>query len=294
MHCTKNLTEEQIKMLPTEADILQYEKSGYYISPVVLSTELLEKAELGVEALYRGEKNRECPEIIGLANDVFDDSKALMNNEYVRFQRTEIWNVISEPIVAAIAARLARTDEIRLFADALMCKFPAKENNLGTFGWHTDKAYWPTCTSNDMLTAWIPFQDTTSDMGPMHVIEGSHHWVMNDELRKHCSVVNPNLNEFETYLKNSGKQYESIPVTLKKGQISFHNSNVFHGSPTNFSNRRRMALIAHLQDRKNKYRSAFDANGRKIVIGYDKMCGRDKNDNPDYRDQQFFPVLWSE
>lgn len=290
----KNLTKEQLETLPQEQDIQLYEELGYYISPIVLPDALLDRAVSGAEALYRGERDRGCPEIIGPANDVYDETKVLMNNEYACLQRSEIWNVVSEPIIAAIAARLARTDEIRLFADALICKFPAQQHNNGAFGWHTDKAYWPSCTSNDMLKAWIPFQDTTLNMGPMHVIERSHHWPMDAELRKFCAAGNQNLMELESYLANSGKKYRNVPMTLKKGQLSFHNGNVFHGSPANLSDRRRMTLTIHMQDRKNTYKAAYKENGDKILIGYERMCGRDINGNPDYRDPKFFPVLWSE
>ena len=244
------LSDKQRNLLPTEEEISKYEECGWYVSDKVLPMELIDAAIEGAEALYRGEKNIDHPPIIGPANDVFDESKVLMNNEYACMQRSEIWDLVSAPIVAAMAARLARTEEIRLFADALMCKFPAKKHDNGVFGWHTDKAYWPSCTSNNMLTAWIPFQDVTIDMGPMHVIENSNQWEMDDELRTFCAAGNKKLNEFESYLKKSKKKYRNVPMTLKKGQLSFHNANTFHGSSINSSDFKRMTLTIHFQDKK--------------------------------------------
>ena len=39
-------------------------------------------------------------------------------------------------------------------------------------GWHTDRGYWKTCTSANMLTAWIPFHDCDERMGTITMIEG--------------------------------------------------------------------------------------------------------------------------
>lgn len=290
----EKLTKKQKDLLPTVEDIALYEKRGWYISDKIIPTELIDAAREGAEALYRGEKNLEHPPIIGPANDVFDESKILMNNEYACMQRSEIRDLVSAPVVAAIAARLARTEEIRLFADALMCKFPAKNHDNGVFGWHTDKAYWPSCTSNDMLTAWIPFQDVTIDMGPMHVIENSHRWKMDNKLKAFCAAGNKNLDEFESYLKKSKKEYKNVPITIKKGQLSFHNANTFHGSSINTSDLKRMTLTIHFQDKKNQHLPSFNAQGNRILIGYERLCRKDLNENPDYRDPVWFPVLWNE
>jgi len=37
-------------------------------------------------------------------------------------------------------------------------------------------AYWKTCTSNGILTAWIPMQDASMEMGTIAVLDGSHLW----------------------------------------------------------------------------------------------------------------------
>lgn len=292
MNSLKDLTEDQIKILPTEEDIKKYEELGWYVSPIILSDDLLDKAFLAGKDLYSGNRDADSPTILGPANDIYDESKVLMNNEYASLQKKEIRDIVFEPIVSAIAAKLSRTDEIRLFADALMCKFPAQKHNNGAFGWHTDKAYWPSCSSNDMLTAWIPLQDTTVDMGPMHVIENSHHWLMDDNLKKFCAAGNQNLTELEAYLRENKSNYRNLPMALKKGQLSFHNCNVFHGSPSNLSDKERMTLTIHMQDAKNNYEKKFKENGEKIIIGYEKMCKKDANGDPDYRDSLFFPVLW--
>lgn len=278
--------------LPTETQIQDFEAKGWIATDYILPEELIDEAIRGADDLYKGNRNRDCREIVGPANDVYDETKVLMNNEYACLQRSEIWDVVSFPMISAIAARLARTDEIRLFADALMCKFPATNQSNGVFGWHTDKAYWPSCTSNDMLTAWIPFQDVTLDMGPMYVMENSHRWEWTDEVKAFCAAGNQDLEQLEQYCIREQLPYRKVPMTLKKGQISFHNCNTFHGSSVNTSSKRRMTLTIHFQDARNTFKQAYDANGDEIRIGYERVCGKDSEGYPDYRDPEFFPVLF--
>jgi len=292
MNTPKDLTQEQIKLLPTEQEIQQYETLGWYISPIVIPEHIIDESLKGAMSFLNGNVDFEHPDIKGPANDSNDGVRTLTNNEFASLQKKEIKDLVNYPIVSAIAAKLSRTEEVRLFADALMCKFPEKENNSSAFGWHTDKAYWPSCTSNDMLTAWIPLQDVTIDMGPMIVIENSHKWELDTELKKYCAAGNKDLQGLESYLEKSGKEYKYIPMTLKKGQLSFHNGNSFHASSVNKSNLNRVTLTIHMQDKKNVYKAAYNDKNEKIIIGYERMCRKDSNGNPDYRDPKIFPVLW--
>jgi len=290
----QRLKDYERAVLPSQDEISAYEQKGWYVSPMIIPDELIESAKKGAYAIYRGEKNRDCPPIEGPANDTFDETKVLMNNEYACMQRSEIWDLVSMPVISAIAARLARTHEIRLFADALMCKFPSKNVKEGVFGWHTDKAYWPSCSSNDMLTAWIPLQDVTIDMGPMHVIENSQNWEMDEALKSYCAAGIKDLTALEMHLKQTNREYRNVPMTLKKGQLSFHNANTFHGSSANTTSIPRMTLTIHMQDASNVHVPAFNKNGDRILIGYERLAKKDDLGNPDYRDPAWFPVLWSE
>jgi len=293
MNSFQDLTEAQMALLPTEEDVLHYEKRGWYISPNILPVNLLEAAVKGAKDFYAGERNPFPKEMMGIADDEYDENASFLNNECISLRQPEIRHLIHSPFVAAIAAKLCRTSEIRLFADGLMTKMPSKKKD-GVFGWHTDKAYWPSCTSNRMLTAWIPLQDVTLDMGPITVIENSHRWEFDDELKQYCAAGNKDLESFEQYLKENKTDYKYVPLVLKKGQISFHTGNLFHASAINTSDKKRMAVAIHLQDKSNEYKAAFKENGDKIVIGYEKNCRKDKNGNPDYRDPMMFPVLWNE
>lgn len=214
-----------------------------------------------------------------------------MNNEFVTLQKKELQTLGFHPLIAAAASILAETDEVRLFADSLVNKLPTK-NKTGVVGWHSDKAYWPTCTSNNMLTAWIPLQDCTIDMGPLTHIDESHKWKDEEQLKSFFSFNNQDLTSFEDYLSKQKKEYTKTSMTLKKGQVSFHNCNTIHSSFPNVSNVNRLALAVHFQDKANRYQKAYKENGELIVIGYDKICKKDSSGNPDYTDSELFPLIF--
>ncbi len=291
---TKELTEEQVNLLPTEKDILFYEKYGWYVSPVILSEDLMKEGVLGAKEFYDGIRDFKLKDNKGIADEDYNPSSAIRNNEFVTLQKKELQKIGFHPMISAIAAKLARTSEVRLFADSLVNKLPSKPTSKGVVGWHSDKAYWPTCSSNKLLTAWIPFQDCTEDMGPLMHIDKSHLWKDEKELKNFFSFNNQDLAKFEEYLKKNKPDFKTSFMNLKKGQVSFHNCNTIHSSYPNISNKDRLALAVHMQDCSNTYQESFKDTGEKIVIGYDRICKKDEFGNPDYRDSDLFPVLFKE
>lgn len=286
------LTDQETVYLPSEKEILSYEEKGWYASPIVLPEVLIDEAIEGASQFYAGKRDYVLPNSDRIANDVEQEGAVILNNEFVTLQKKELQTLGFNPLIAAIAAKLTRTSEIRLFADSLICKLPSKNTQQGVVGWHTDRAYWPTCTSDKMLTAWIPLQDCTVEMGTLLHIQGSNLWKDDLTLKSFYSFNNQDLGKFENYLTKEKPNHIKQPMLLKKGQISFHNCHTIHSSSPNNSFINRMALALHFQDGDNQYQKSYKPNGELIEIGYDKMCRRDINGNPDYSDPNLFPTLW--
>lgn len=292
-HGPADLTDDQSHLLPTPWDIERFHETGWYKSPVVLPEDLLDHAMRGVKAFHAGERDWTLENTSRIGDDDCSSDKAILNKEMSSLQKKEIRDLLNTPILGAIAAKLARTNSIRLFADALIAKRPFKGvNNPGIVGWHADRAYWPTCSSHNMITMWIPLQDCTIDMGPVFYIEGSHKWKEDLRLRKFYNFNDQNLDDLDDFLKHEKPNNARIPMTLKKGQISVHHGYTIHASRPNTSNRDRIAFAVHLQDEANHYVPAFYPDGNKVEIGYDLVCGKDSNGNPDYSDPEVFPELF--
>lgn len=289
-----HLSGDQKNLLPTEEDILIYEKNGWYASPVILDHALIDQAIRGAKDFYKGKTDFNFIGSEKIANDGGENVNPVMNNEFVSLQKAELQALGFHPMISAVAALLSRSSEIRLFADSLINKTPVNESiKQGAVGWHTDKAYWPTCTSDKLLTAWIPFQDCTIEMGTLMHIDQSHLWKDESLLKSFYSFNNQDLSKLNDFLKEHKPNHKKTPLLLKKGQVSFHNCHTIHASEPNTSKVNRMALAMHLQDETNQYQKAFNKDGELIQIGYDMLCEKDEDGNPDYSDEKIFPLLYT-
>ena len=110
------------RLLPGEEDVAFYEEHGYYVTPKVLPDDVSWKP---------------------------GDGDTIRNSEYTALQNREIRALVQRPIIGAIAGRLTRSSEIRLWDDQLVSKPPSAGPRGPVVGWHTDRAYWMTCTSED-------------------------------------------------------------------------------------------------------------------------------------------------
>ena len=190
------------------------------------------------------------------------------------------------PVIGAIASRLAGAAAIRLWDDQLVWKEPVDDDTTGVVGWHTDRAYWMTCTSEDMLTAWIPFHDCPAEMGPLMVLDGSHRWEGTDQMR---SFKNRNLADVGVPIPVQDVKELIRAMALLKGQMSFHHCRTVHGSATNRGSRPRVSLAVHLQDGANHWRPFCNVNGSRLELANDRMTQRHPDGTPDYSDPALFP-----
>lgn len=290
---TYTLTDEQRTLLPSEADVALYEVQGYYISKEgVIPDWLIEKAIHGSQRYYRGERDSNLPLESGYANTLPVDETTPRNNEFVSLQINELKELALYPLIGAIAARLTRSPTIRLLDDQLIWKPSDELNSSKTItGWHADRAYWGTCSSDKLTTTWIPLHEIEITRSPLVVMAGSHHWAGMQDLR---FFNHKNLSDLEARLRAEGKQVEIVSMTLKQGQVSFHHGWTVHASYPNTSGKPRLSLAVHLQDGDNHYRPYCNTKGEEIHIFDEKLCRRLPNGDPDFSDPAVFPVVWSE
>lgn len=275
-------------LLPTEEDVAFYEAHGWYVSPPVLSAETLDRVLEDCLRFFAGERDALLPG--GSEFDWRQMTSLRFKIPYVSLQMRQVRELAQAPLLGAIAARLARTPTVRLFRDALSYKPPAVGKRAARVGWHTDRAYWPTCTSDSMLTAWIPFADCDESRGTLVVLDGSHRWPDSLERTFNDQDLEGTLARFTA----GGKPPVEVPIILHKGQISFHHCRLLHASRENRSHATRMSLVVHLQDAGNRYRREHNAEGMPVAHLNDFLCRKLPTGHPDYADPAVCPVLWSE
>ena len=172
------LTPEQCALLPDESDVAFYEQNGYYISKEGIVPEaLIDSASEGARRFYEGERDAVLPFDTGFSDWKPGDGEGQRNSEFVSLQKKELKALAVYPLLGAIAARLTRSGTIRVLDDQLIFK-PSSPQNLSSTvtGWHADRAYWATCSSDKMITVWIPLHSVEISRSPLVVMAGSHRW----------------------------------------------------------------------------------------------------------------------
>jgi len=279
------------KFLPAETDVLFYEEHGYYVTGKVLPDGVIDTAIRGAERYWAGERDWKLPISNGFSDWKPGDGDGMRNSEFTALQNREIRALIEYPIIGAIAARLTRSPIIRLWDDQLLWKPPSTGPSGPVVGWHTDRAYWMTCTSEAMLTAWIPLQDIPEEMGPIMYVDGSHKWPDPEVMRTFNSQ---DLEAMEQRFLGDEKRSLKRAMALEKGQMAFHHNRTLHGSDVNRSDRPRKSVALHMQDGSNRYQTYLNEAGVPWHLINDDLARKQANGNPDYTDPAVFPVLWSD
>jgi Phytanoyl-CoA dioxygenase (PhyH) len=276
----------------TESDVAFYQEHGYWVSPVVIAPDVLDAAERGMERFYA----RDVDHLLDWDRRTDIDSfplgryshwgwvpahgDVMRKNDYTSLRVNELSSLAHYPVVAACAARLSGFPQLRLWHDQLLYKPVDAGNTPAYVKWHTDRFYWQTCSSEEMLTAWIPFADVTERDGAMCVLDGSHRWsdeVDIDWSSAPFSVIDDVVSQYHA---------ELVPICLERGQISFHHCKTIHGSGLNRGKTARRSFVIHFQPGTNRYveRGYHHAN--------DDLVRTTSDGVPDYADPDISPQLF--
>lgn len=266
--------------------VAAYDRDGYVIVDDLVPEGILDEALYGLERLHAGERDATLPTGLGYLDWRPGDDPGTRINDYVSLQNRSLAELVHHPPIAALASLLAATSSIRLFHDQVIYKDRGRERDT-LVGLHTDVSYWRTCSSQKMLTAWIPLTNCAADTGPLAVIPGSHRWTEYDDLAGFWDA-------------DAGKEVRSpfgevvapVVLALTRGQVSFHHCCTIHGSGPNLSSGSRCAVSVHLQDADNTYLEPT-AKGPRSVHVNDLLCRRRPEGTPDYHDPFVSPTLFS-
>jgi ectoine hydroxylase-related dioxygenase (phytanoyl-CoA dioxygenase family) len=299
MHSTDELrlTDQERDLLPSDADVEEYGARGWYLSKKLLSDDEVDRLLAASERFYAGHRDRALAvRPPNLAYWEPSDGPVQRHNDYVHYESQEIGKILRKPLIGAVAARLAQTPEIRVFQSTLIYKPPAGDEVSNLVPWHADRHYWQTCTSERMLTAFIPFHDCGVDMGTITMVDRSHRWreIAGDDSTRH--FAQRDRDELDAILRETARQNDAsvraIPMVIPKGHMSFHHCRIYHGSGHNVSGRPRRTISLHLQDQDNRWRPYRRPDGSLLAYNHDLLVRRTSAGTPDYTDPVYCPVLW--
>jgi hypothetical protein len=286
-----DLSPADRELLPTAADVRFYREHGWWISGRLFTDAELDVATVAMDRYYAGERDCAWP---GLGAMDWgwkpEHGDVLRKSDYSSLRSHGLARIVRKPLLAACAAILAGCDEIRLWHDQLLYK-PADPDEGATHnvGWHTDRGYWKSCTSDRLLTAWVPFHDCPEEMGTVSMIDGSHRWPDNTEA---LNFFDPDLAKLEARFVTGGAPVVKVPMAMRRGQASFHRCTTIHGSSRNRTRSPRRSLAVHMQDGPNRWCTERQPDGKFAGHCNDAFVRRDAAGNPDYTDPTICPVLW--
>jgi ectoine hydroxylase-related dioxygenase (phytanoyl-CoA dioxygenase family) len=140
--------------------------------------------------------------------------------------------------LAKLASDLMEVDGVRLYHDQALFK----EAGGGITPWHSDQYYWPLATDKT-ITAWIPLQETTLNMGPLEFSAGSHQIVEGREL----AISDASETLIEKRLRVTNFKHVIEPFDI--GEVSFHSGWLFHRAGANNTNETRKVMTVIYMDK---------------------------------------------
>ncbi|MET7396063.1 phytanoyl-CoA dioxygenase family protein [Dactylosporangium sp. NPDC005572] len=292
------LSEEEQALLPTDDEVEAYARQGWYLTRKLLTDAEVDELTAASERFYAGERSRTLPvRPPRLAYWEPEKGAVQRHNDYIHYESDAVARILRKPLIGAVAARLAKADEIRIWQSTLIYKPPISGEPSNVVPWHFDRHYWQACTSEEMLTAFIPFHDCGVEMGTITMVDGSHRWEeigADDTTTRH--FAERDNNDLDRMLADNAAhnhvEVRKIPMVIPKGHMSFHHCRTYHGSGANVSSDPRRAISFHLQPGDNEHRSFRLSTGDAVAYNHDVLVRRTADDRPDYADPEFCPVLW--
>ena len=107
--------------------------------------------------------------------------------------------------------------------------------------WHQDGPYWHRVEPKVAVTAWIALDAATPENGCMRVIPGTHrgHRDLGQRLVDTPDLIQDRPYELPPTVVDESR---AVDIVMRRGDVSFHDSYIVHGSEPNRSDGRRAAL----------------------------------------------------
>jgi ectoine hydroxylase-related dioxygenase (phytanoyl-CoA dioxygenase family) len=190
-------------------------------------------------------------------------------------QVTNIWTqsevareLVCSRRLAQLATALLGTKGVRLYHDQALYKEPGG----GITPWHVDEYYWP--LSGDLtVTAWIPFQDTPIEMGPLSFASGSQGFSALRDL----SIGDDSERMIQEAMDR--ERFPYVQEAFALGDVSFHSGGTFHRAPANLSDRPRRVMTVIYMDRDIKVEEPSNESQRGDLEGW--LPGARIGESPD-------------
>ena len=226
----------------------KFRENGYFIAKSIISEK---KINAVLETIFRIYfKYNPSSKLRDLQEPWNSD---LFHEEIIKFRKSDpkrfsllydstqtsasIMELLTSELIAKYSANLLDTKNNELCITEGMIRMDAPGDKRNIAGWHQEISY----LRNNGLVIWIPLSDITPDLGSLQVCPKSHNEgelkvVQNKNLPGDVSTVSVDEVKPEYIAK-----YSIMDVEIKKGDVLFFDTELFHRSGVNTSNRIRFS-----------------------------------------------------
>ncbi len=153
--------------------------------------------------------------------------------------------------------------------------FIKEAGDPGFVSWHQDSTYWG-LSEPAVMTVWVAFSPSSEASGCMQVVPGSH---LRDQVDHRDTFDKNNLLTRGQEIAVDVTNEQTAMMPLEPGQVSLHHVRIFHASPPNRSDDRRIGFAiryipTHVKQIVGKRDSAM------LVRGVDDFHNFDEEERP--------------
>ena len=172
--------------------------------------------------------------------NIGDNPKNIIKIDKPHLSNDTIRKLITSPVLGHYLSEITKSNIIQVWHSQSIWK-PPGGGIKGNAGWHRDIQYWPFWSLEGVFTAWIALTDVGKDSGPVRFILGSHKW----SNLKGLDFFDKNIDAQDKIIYQNKKNYTIKSSIINKGQLSIHNSGIYHSSKENISDKPRVGMVVH-------------------------------------------------
>jgi ectoine hydroxylase-related dioxygenase (phytanoyl-CoA dioxygenase family) len=217
-------------MSRANTDAAEYKAAGYCLFEGVLHSEEMDAVRTQLDQLVR-----EMPETMVVYKDG-ERKEVAARPEYLTepHAKQACWLELCRHPRVLDAVEAVLGPDLILIMSHLIVKPPGDGLPVA---WHQDNTYWHSVQGTEVGTVWLAIDDADLENGCMQVIPCTHDGYL--EMEKFSTGADDLLGLTVEVTEEMVKGV--VPLEMKAGSLSLHDSYVLHGSEPNTSDRRRAA-----------------------------------------------------